>query len=448
VRTASPPRRDPVRKRRRRRGAAAWALTLAAVGIGGARAADDLGAIDASDYPGLIWHAETLDGRVLSSRSADRAVNPASVVKVATTLWALRDLGPDARFETRFLVDGSVGEDGTLAGDLVVEGGADPDFHLENAFAVARRLNERGIAQVTGALVVHGPFWLGWEGGSEKRLADPDERARLMATRLRSALDPHRWPRTTQRAWREYAQEHGLDPARPPRVAVAGDALARPGPATGRPVLVHRSKTASAVLRRFNCWSNNDIERFEESLGPPEALAATLRGSWGETTADGVRLSSTSGLGENRMSPRQIVRLLRDLDRATRDAGLAPEAVLPVAGCDPGTLRAFFPTLNGDGFAGAVVGKTGTLVYTDRGVSAFAGIARTARGEFAFAAIYPKAGRRMHWARRMEERLVVDLIESAGGPAPRACPDPPLGPDDGAVVFDADRDPRPVATPR
>jgi hypothetical protein len=88
------------------------------------------------------------------------------------------------------------------------------------------------------------------------------------------------------------------------------------------------------------------------------------------------------------------------------------------------------------------------LHYTDRGVSAFAGIARTTQGDIAFAAIYPRAGRRLHWARRMQERLVVDLIDAAGGPSPRACQAPPPGPEDGAAVFDAGRDAVPVAAPR
>ena len=155
---------------------------------------------------------------MLTSHQPDREINPASVVKVATTLWALDALGPEERFETRFLVRGEVDDDGVLHGDLLVDGGADPDFHVENAFLVARRLNERGIERVRGDLVVRGPFWIGWEGGIEKRLQDPQDRARSMAVRLRGALDPHRWPRSTQRAWRRLAARRGFDPKRPPRV--------------------------------------------------------------------------------------------------------------------------------------------------------------------------------------------------------------------------------------
>ena len=51
-------------------------------------------------------------------------------------------------------------------------------------------------------------------------------------------------------------------------------------------------------------------------------------------------------------------------------------------------------------------------------------------------------------ARRLQERLVVDLIEARGGPAPASCPAGPEGPADDARVLDADRDAVPVAAPR
>jgi len=36
----------------------------------------------------LVWHVEALDGTILDSkRAADEPINPASVVKVGTTLW-------------------------------------------------------------------------------------------------------------------------------------------------------------------------------------------------------------------------------------------------------------------------------------------------------------------------------------------------------------------------
>ena len=124
----------------------------------------------------LLFHVESLDGKVLSTRGADRVFNPASVVKVATTLWALERLGPEYRFTTDIGYRGTWDRDrGRIDGQLVVKGGWDPDFHAENAFLVARELNALGVREVSDGLVVSGPFIIGWERGQddmEARLRD------------------------------------------------------------------------------------------------------------------------------------------------------------------------------------------------------------------------------------------------------------------------------------
>ncbi len=48
--------------------------------------------------------------------------NPASNVKVSTSLWALHTWGPDYRFSTEVRTTGIVNADGVLEGDLFVSG--------------------------------------------------------------------------------------------------------------------------------------------------------------------------------------------------------------------------------------------------------------------------------------------------------------------------------------
>jgi len=55
----------------------------------------------ASDQDRLVFHAETASGETVASQLADLPFNPASVVKVATSLWALESLGPDHRYSSR-----------------------------------------------------------------------------------------------------------------------------------------------------------------------------------------------------------------------------------------------------------------------------------------------------------------------------------------------------------
>jgi D-alanyl-D-alanine carboxypeptidase/D-alanyl-D-alanine-endopeptidase (penicillin-binding protein 4) len=97
---------------------------------------------------------------------ADRARILASNTKLFTTAAALAELGPDFRFETRFLSRGTLSGD-TLAGDLAIVGGGDPNlsgrFYDGDSYGPfrpwARALAARGVRRVAGDLhLVNGIF--------------------------------------------------------------------------------------------------------------------------------------------------------------------------------------------------------------------------------------------------------------------------------------------------
>jgi serine-type D-Ala-D-Ala carboxypeptidase/endopeptidase (penicillin-binding protein 4) len=374
--------------------------------------------------PAAVWHVETPEGSVLDSRQGDLSVNPASVTKVATTLWALETLGPDRRFETRFLARGTVDRStGTLHGDLLVEGGGDPDFQVENALLVLAELDRLGIRRVTGDLVVDAAFWMGWEDGTEGRQPDPQARGAQMSQRLKSALQPRSWSKWTRAAWRQTALLAG-SAAREPVLVIAGAARTiDPLPEPTTLLVVHRSRPLVQTLRSFNTYSNNDIERIGDHMGGGADLAAWLTERW-QLEPGTLRFETTSGLGVNRISPRLIVHLLRDLSFTAERLGLPLDELLPTSGCDQGTVAAFFPRLGTGPYVASVTGKTGTLITTDNGVSVFAGIARTAEGEQIFAIAVPNARGRLRAARRVEEDFVLRLVDRLGGPEARACAAP------------------------
>ncbi|MBP1611672.1 MAG: putative D-alanyl-D-alanine carboxypeptidase/D-alanyl-D-alanine-endopeptidase [Acidobacteria bacterium] len=412
-------------------GRVALALLLAAlVALGGAEAAAKKGKAKSTRKvapkppPAAVWHVETPEGNVLDSRQGDQPVNPASVTKVATTLWALETLGPDHRFETRFLARGTVDRStGTLHGDLLVEGGGDPDFHVENAMLVLAELDRLGIRRVTGDLVVDGSFWMGWEDGSEGRQPDPQARGTLMGQRLKTALQPRAWNKGTRATWQKTAPLVGAG-TRLPALTIAGPArTSDPLPESTTLLVVHRSRPLVQTLRVFNTYSNNDIERIGDHMGGGADLAAWLTERW-QLEPGTLRFETTSGLGVNRISPRLIVHLLRDLSFTAERLGLPLDELLPTSGCDPGTVAAFFPRLGTGPYVASVTGKTGTLITTDNGVSVFAGIARTAEGEQLFAVAVPNARGRLRAARRVEEDFVLRLVDRLGGPEARACAAP------------------------
>ncbi len=415
-------------------------LVLAALGLAGQPGANALESggssapRTAAPSVRLVWHVETRDGEVLETRDASIAINPASVVKVATTLWALERLGPGHRFETRFVARGRLDPStAVLEGDLLVFGGGDPDFHVDNAFLVGRSLNAAGLKTVNGKLLVDDSFWIGWEGGSDRKTSGPEQRAATMASRLRKAFDPARWDRATGREMTAVAarRQTGSSPEKPPEIVVrSGTGVHREtDTGVGMTLALHRSNPLHRLLDRFNTHSNNDIERLELRLGPPADLASALAIRWG-TPESPPTLSTLSGLGSNRMTPRQVVRLLRDLEESCRRLGLVPEDVLPVVGCGPSTLSAFrgIPVAS-------VVAKTGTLVQTDGGMAMLAGIARTIAGDRFFCVAAPESGDKLWAARKAEREWLLDLIARSGGAGERPC-DSAMGySDDEALVL-------------
>jgi D-alanyl-D-alanine carboxypeptidase/D-alanyl-D-alanine-endopeptidase (penicillin-binding protein 4) len=382
----------------------------------------------------MVWHVESLDGQVIDSREADQQINPASVVKVATSWWALEKLGPGHRFITSFYARGTLDpKNGQLKGDLIVRGDGDPDFQVENAFMVAQQLRRLGVRKVTGSIVVDGTFWMGWENGTPG--TDVAARGTKMAARLRSAFDTRRWTRSVRDTWIFYAVRTDSPRNELPGVQVLGGAKYEAAPGGPTTLLFeHRSKPLSETLRRFNCYSNNDMERVAASIGPASDLSVLLadRLVAAETP---VRISTASGLGQNRLSPRQIVAMLRGFRSAASGVGLPVEHLLPVAGCDPGTVTGGFPRLSAPPFATALVAKTGTLTSTDGGITVLAGFLNTAQGEVVFCVAVPRAAGRIRLARRTEESFVLDLIGRHGGAMPRTCGPPLASPDHDASII-------------
>jgi D-alanyl-D-alanine carboxypeptidase len=172
---------------------------------------------------------------------------------------------------------------------------------------------------------------------------------------------------------------------------------------------VHRSKPLLDTLRRFDAYSNNDIERLGDSLGTPAEMATHVAEALA-LPAESVQLQTISGLGTNRMTPRFVVKMLRHLRTTCERLGLSIESVLPVAGCDPGTLNHSFARLCTGPCKMSMVAKTGTLTYTDGGAAVLAGFVNTGRARHRTArgrvparrrSVTPRATRRCSIRRRL-----------------------------------------------
>ncbi len=380
--------------------------------------------VSANDTARLLWSVRTTGGTVVSEQDAGTPCNPASVLKLGTALLALDRLGPDHRYTTAFAATGTIDTaHGVLHGDLVVLGGADPDFQLENAWLVAGALGEAGVRTVTGNLVVAGRFWMGWDHGFAGTAGMTGEAIRLRAgRRLLRAWDPSRWTASIRKGWTEWSGRRPGTVGPPPSVIVRG--RVRTGTAAGRTVVVHRSNPLLTILRRFLTYSNNDIVRIAVPLGGPGELERFLARRL-EAQPGTITVASASGEGVNRMTPRLGVRLLDTLRGWLGGYGLSLRDLLPVPGCVPGPLPRMFPHFAHPPLAGTLACKTGTLDATDGGVAVLAGTVETRdAGTILFFVAAPRAGSDLRRWRHVEQRWLEDLIGTLGGAVAHPCPPP------------------------
>lgn len=343
-------------------------------------------------------YVEDERGEVLVSQAASRAVHPASVSKVATTLALLRDLGPAHRFATRFQASGPV-RDGVLEGDLLVESEGDPYFVDENALLVALALREAGVRRVTGHLVVTGPLVFNWKTDGAP-------------ARLRRALEGGASPE----AWAAVRAARGLAGAAPPAIGFGADtpaqgARARASGAPPRPLVVHRSLPLIPLVKALNGFSNNVFHAFAGRVGGVARVQEIARASVPEAMREEIVIENGAGAGAtNRLSPRAAVAIHRALQDELAKHGLGLDDVLPVAGVDPGTLR---ERLAGPGERARVVGKTGT--YGDYGASALSGAIRSRERGLVYFALLNR-GVPVPEARPRQDAFVRALLASEPGP--------------------------------
>jgi D-alanyl-D-alanine carboxypeptidase/D-alanyl-D-alanine-endopeptidase (penicillin-binding protein 4) len=166
------------------------------------------------------------------------------------------------------------------------------------------------------------------------------------------------------------------------------------------------------VLKVLLCYSNNFMaERIGDSMGGTQSVRRQLINMLG-IVPDKLKLSSLSGLGVNRASPRTMIKILRALRNELKKNRLTPADIMPVAGIDPGTLEVRF---TGPAWRGSVIAKTGTLIRTDGGASSLVGQMRTANGDVLLFAIMNQHGSVVRF-RDNQDYLVMLTQNSRGGP--------------------------------
>ena len=118
-------------------------------------------ALNVRDVPhdSLSIHVEDVDtGEVVLQWLAGEPRNPASTMKLLTTLVALDTLGPAYRWKTNVYALGEI-SDGRLDGDLLLRGQGDPFLVTERVWQMLRAIRRLGIDEITGDLLIDDSYF-------------------------------------------------------------------------------------------------------------------------------------------------------------------------------------------------------------------------------------------------------------------------------------------------
>lgn len=335
-----------------------------------------------------IW-LQTGD-KFLASHAGSTPHSAASVTKVATSLVALKRLGPGYEFQTQVATTGAI-VNGVLSGDLVIQGGGDPLFVWEEAISVGNALNRMGIRKVTGNLVIAGNFAMNFE-------TDPQKAGLL----LRQAFDPGNWP---LEAAEQFAKMSKNTPR--PQIIFAGQVFATPTPPPSlTPLLVRRSLPMVDIIHQMNVHSNNVIADQLAAAAGGFTVVAQESARLAGVPAQELQLINGSGLGpENRISPRAACGLFQAMERLAKSYNLGIADFFPMKGQDLGTVEdRVMPRSS--------VVKTGTLWN----VSALAGAIPTRDHGTVWFAIMNE-GEGLEWFRAEQDKFLQELSREWGTPA-------------------------------
>lgn len=131
------------------------AALLAAAGIARAELPEPVAALmQSSHIPQQAAGVLVLRGdTVLVSHNPTQSMQPASTMKLFTTMTALEQLGPVFRGRTEFRSNADV-VNGVLQGDLILHGGADADFNEDVLGHMLQALRNQGIRRIKGDLII------------------------------------------------------------------------------------------------------------------------------------------------------------------------------------------------------------------------------------------------------------------------------------------------------
>ena len=329
-----------------------------------------------------IWVQSGWD--VSASNLGTTPLPAASLTKIATTLATIDKWGAKHQFPTNIYITGEI-NGGVVVGDLIVRGGGDPLFVWEEAIALGNALNQLGIREIQGNVLVTDKFYMNFE--SESLVA---------GELLQQALNKNLWisPITQQYLQMPVGTKQ-------PEIVISGEVKAIEQIPTNATLLIrHRSLPIAEILRQMNIYSNNKMaQMLTDLIGGANMLAKTSAKIAGFPATE-IKLINGSGLGEeNQISPRAVCQMLMAIDRLLQPDDYSTIDLFPTAGRD------IVGTVQNRGIPTGTAIKTGTL----DNVSALAGVIPSDRHNVYFSII--NYGRPVEYLRQQQDSFLNELVQ-------------------------------------
>jgi D-alanyl-D-alanine carboxypeptidase/D-alanyl-D-alanine-endopeptidase (penicillin-binding protein 4) len=334
-----------------------------------------------------IWVQSGWD--VSASNLGKTPLPAASLTKIATTLTTLSKWGANHQFKTNIYVTGRINH-GVVMGDLIIQGNGDPLFVWEEAIALGNSLNQLGIQEIQGNLLVTDKFYMNFESQS------------LTAGKLiKQALNRNLWlPEITQQYLRMSVG------TKQPEVRITGQVKQiKQLPVKAQLLIGHRSLPLAKILRQMNIYSNNEMAQMLADLLGGADIVAQSAARLANFPASEIKLVNGSGLGEeNKISPRAVCQMLMASDRLLQSSNDSNN--YSVADLFPTAGRDLVGTVKNRSLPTGITIKTGTL----DNVSALAGVIPTKSQDKVYFSII-NYGHPAQSLRQQQDYLVNELVQ-------------------------------------
>ncbi len=139
-------------------GAAAWAASSTASTASASMPAPVQAALRQAQLPAeslsvVVARVQDAPDKPRWQHLAQQPRNPASLIKLVTTVSALDVMGPHYTWRTLVATDGNL-QDGVLRGNLYLKGEGDPGWVMEKLWQLLRRIRGLGIERIEGDVVL------------------------------------------------------------------------------------------------------------------------------------------------------------------------------------------------------------------------------------------------------------------------------------------------------